>query len=357
MAVLMALFLVALMIGTIYPIASNPHILPDMISAHGGVIDRQIYLTLWITGVIMVLAHIGLILAVLKFKAKEGRKVQYFHGNNAFEITTVVLSLILFVGLNIMGQGVWAEMHLNEKPKDAVQIEVMGMQFKWYFRYPGRDKKFDSLSVHAAKETEGEGNFFGIEDYDETDDITKATITIPLDTDVVVRLRSRDVLHSFNVRELRIKQDTVPGLEIEIPFKAMKEKTLKFTLDPGALVAKLDAGELSPELKKAFGDQQVAQKEHTFALYEGAAVKVEKAGSQWLISSGSKKDSRGQDKPVYIKHRIMLENGKLNVYRANYEVVCTELCGLGHYTMRGQIDLLPKADYDAWYEKEMKAME
>ena len=68
--------------------------------------------------------------------------VAYSHGNTTLEIVWTVLTTILFVGLNLMGSSVWASQRFDPAEAGAVQVEVTGMQFAWYFRYPGPDGKY-----------------------------------------------------------------------------------------------------------------------------------------------------------------------------------------------------------------------
>ena len=53
-------------------------------------------------------------------------------------------------------------------------------------------------------------------------------MAVPINRPIQLLLRSKDVTHAFSVRELRVKQDTVPGLVIPIQFTA--SKTGKFEI-------------------------------------------------------------------------------------------------------------------------------
>jgi cytochrome c oxidase subunit 2 len=118
-----------------------------------------------------------------------------------------------------------------------MKIEVWGQQFAWYFRYPGPDgqfgpnhigSRFDAAMgkyIEDNKVNDATGNFLGLDrDHDAAskDDIVTATLGIPVNQPVEIILRSKDVTHSFFVRELRLKQDLVPGMEIPIHFTATK---------------------------------------------------------------------------------------------------------------------------------------
>jgi cytochrome c oxidase subunit II len=245
--------------------------LPVDISTHGAAIDHQFVLTLVITGIIFILAQLGLALFVWKYRDQgDGRKVIYSHGNNKMEATWTIAAAILFIGLNLMGYRIWAKMYFTGPQPGAMQIEVQGQQFAWYFRYPGPDGKFGP--VHVDKVDDATGNFFGLDrehDADSKDDIVTATLGIPVDRPIELILRSKDVGHSFFVRELRIHQDLVPGMMIPIHFTATDEA---------------------------------------------------------------------------LKH----QDGR-------YEIVCTQLCGLGHYKMRAFLQVMTEQDFEKWLKNQAEA--
>jgi cytochrome c oxidase subunit 2 len=118
--------------------------------------------------------------------------------------------------------GIWAAVHLAKAPADAIKVEVLGKQFAWSFRYAGPDGKFGRTDIKLINDAGG--NPFGIDDKDPAgnDDIVSSTLHVPAGTPVALTLKSRDVIHSFFVRELRLKQDLVPGMEIPLYFQADK---------------------------------------------------------------------------------------------------------------------------------------
>lgn len=195
---------------------------PVDISTHGPSVDRQFMLTLIITGVIFVLAQSGLAYFVWRYRDRgDGRKSSYSHGNNKLEATWTIAAAIMFIGLNLMGYRVWAGLHFAGPDPGAMQIEVWGQQFAWYFRYPGPDGKFGPS--HVEKINDATANYLGLDrdhDEDSKDDIVTSTLSIPVNRPVQLLLRSKDVTHSFFVRELRFKQDLVPGMIIPVHFTA-----------------------------------------------------------------------------------------------------------------------------------------
>jgi cytochrome c oxidase subunit 2 len=192
---------------------------PPPISQHGQAYDAQFNVTLWVTGVIFFLAQIALGYVIIKFRDKGGT-AKYSHGNNTLEAVWTSATAVLFIGLVLAGTRIWAAVHFEEAPADALRIEVMSKQFAWAFRYAGPDGKFGRTDLKQINDQGG--NAFGIDEKDPAgkDDITSASLKVPVGKPVLLILRSRDVIHNFFVRELRLKQDIVPGMEIPFHFQA-----------------------------------------------------------------------------------------------------------------------------------------
>ncbi|MBZ5595457.1 MAG: cytochrome c oxidase subunit II [Acidobacteriia bacterium] len=194
---------------------------PPPISEHGQAYDAQFNATLWVTGVIFFLAQIALGYVIIRFRDKGGT-AKYSHGNNMMEALWTSATALLFIGLVLAGTRIWAAVHFAEAPADALRIEVLGKQFAWSFRYPGPDGKFGRTDIKQINDQGG--NSFGIDEKDPAgkDDITSASIKVPAGKPILLILKSRDVIHNFFVRELRLKQDIVPGMEIPFHFQADK---------------------------------------------------------------------------------------------------------------------------------------
>ena len=220
-AVALALFLLCFTLLTIYLFAKKYWWFPEPITTFGREIDRQFMRTFLITGVVFVLSQLALGWVVFRYRDTGGR-ASYSHGNNTMEFLWTLATLVLFVGLGIYAEKAWAEVHFRGASPGALQIEVQGQQFKWYFRYPGPDGKFGRLAPQYVKDSDQ--NFFGLDPNDQAgkDDIVNPVIAVPVNREVELILRSKDVTHSFFVRELRLKQDAVPGLLIRIHFTATR---------------------------------------------------------------------------------------------------------------------------------------
>lgn len=195
---------------------------PESISEYGPAIDAQFMRTLVVVGIAFVLSQVGLGYYVWRYRDTGKGEAVYTHGNTKVEILMMLIVTVVFVTLAVLGQRVWAQMHLQEFPADAVQIEVTGQQFVWNIRYPGPDGKFGRTNPKLINDQE---NPVGVDPKDaaSTDDVVSVNrMAIPVNRPIQVTLRAKDVTHSFFVPALRFKQDTVPGLSIPIHFKALK---------------------------------------------------------------------------------------------------------------------------------------
>ena len=197
---------------------------PPPISQHGISYDAQFHRTLIVTGIIFFLAQLALGYVIWRFR-DDGKRAGYSHGNNKLEALWTGATAVLFMGLVLMGTRIWASVHFTPAPPNAIPIEVMSKQFAWSFRYAGVDGQFGKTDVHLVNDAAG--NPFGIDEKDPAgkDDLVSASIKVPAGKPIVLRLHSRDVIHNFFVRELRLKQDLVPGMEIPFHFTADKTGT------------------------------------------------------------------------------------------------------------------------------------
>jgi cytochrome c oxidase subunit 2 len=215
--------LVVLVVGSFYTFFGLGHWFPEGISTHAPSIDAQFNRTLWVVGIAFTLAQLALAYAVVKFSRKGSERAVYSHGSERLEMTWTVMTAVVFVVIAVLGQRVWASLHLNAAPPDATKIEVVAQQFQFNFHYPGKDGVFGRTEPKFISDSSL--NYVGLDPGDSAgkDDIQLTTLVIPRDRPVELTLRSKDVIHSFFVPALRFKQDTVPGMAIKVHFTANKE--------------------------------------------------------------------------------------------------------------------------------------
>jgi len=263
MAKFFAVTIVVIAIASAIPVVLHTWGPPEDISTHGQLIDEQTSDTMVEAGISFLAAQFVLAFFIWKFSdPKPGAKIKYFPGG----AKGLVIAAVLLVGTEVLALGVfgtkaWATIYFTPPAADALPVQVQAGQFAFYFRYPGPDGKFGPL--HPDKIDEASENFFGLDttnDPDSKDDIVTAELAIPTNREIHLLMHAKDVGHSFYVRELRVQQDFVPGLDVSLHFTATK---------PG-----------------------------------------------------------------------------------KYEIVCTQLCGLGHYNMKAYLEVMTPSDYDNWIKQQ-----
>lgn len=257
-----AVILVIIALLSAYPIVSHKYVQPEDISTHGHAIDEQMSDTMIEAGLSFLLAQILLAFFVWKFSGRQrGAEVKHIPGGAKM---MVALSFILVgtevLALGVFGQKAWANVYFTLPKPDALQVQAQAGQFAFFFRYPGIDGRFGA--IHPDRIDEGNQNYFGLDlanDTDSRDDIVSGELAIPANREVHLLMHAKDVGHSFYVRELRIQQDFVPGLDLSVHFTATKI--------------------------------------------------------------------------------------------GRYEIVCTQLCGLGHYNMKAYLNVLSQEDFEKWLKQ------
>jgi len=220
-AFLLALVLILLVVATVILFSLPSFQPPPAITTNGEQVDHQYKLTLYVTGAAFLLSQLGLALAAFRFRDR-GQRVHFTRGSNTVEIVLTVVAIVLFLGLGFLGRKAWAEVRYMPSSADAIQIEVTESQFVFHFRYPGPDGKFGRLD--PARISPSTGNPLGIDENDPAgrDDIVVPVLTVPVNREIELLIRSQDVIHNFYVRELRLQQDAVPGIISPLHFTANK---------------------------------------------------------------------------------------------------------------------------------------
>src|SRR5690606_35307524 len=109
--------------------------------------------------------------------------------------TILPAATLLFIAIYQMDAWAASKMRMPEIPPT---VEVTGRQFEWRMRYPGPDGIIGTADdLHAVND-----------------------LHLPAGEEVLVIIKSQDVLHSFFLPNMRVKQDVVPGMKQAVWFKA-----------------------------------------------------------------------------------------------------------------------------------------
>jgi cytochrome c oxidase subunit 2 len=179
---------------------------PENVSTYGAEIDHLFYLIFYIVGFWFVLTEVALVGFVVRYRRRPGRPAVHASGRTAGQIAWLLVPafvvLLLDLAIDVAGARVWS-MVKETLPATDTRVRVLASQFNWAFTYPGADGRFDT-----------------------PDDITVDNdLHVPVGVDVQARLASKDVLHSFFLPQVRLKQDVVPGREIDVWFNVTKPGT------------------------------------------------------------------------------------------------------------------------------------
>jgi cytochrome c oxidase subunit 2 len=248
--------------------------LPPLAATHGAQIDSLIG---W-THIFMLVLFVGwgafFTYVLIRFRQSRNPVASYggakSHTSSYLEGGVLVVEMVLLFAFSIP---LWAARVDHVPPEsEALVVHLTAEQFAWNVRYAGPDGVFGRTDV---KLIDVQSNPLGLNRSDPAakDDVTTLNqLYLPANKPIIVKLRSKDVIHSFNVPEFRVKQDAIPGLTIPV----------------------------------------------------------------WFIPDVTTAEMRTRTgKPEF-----------------QYEIACAQLCGLGHYRMRGFVTVLSTTEFQKWMDDE-----
>jgi len=163
---------------------------------------------------------IFLIYVLIKFHNKNNPKAQYNGMKGKFskyvEGGVILFEVFLLFALAIPG---FNDLKYSIPSDDEADLEirVVAQQFQWNIHYPGEDGIFGNTKINLVDE---ETNPIGLDRNGAgADDITTINqLHLPVNKLAKIYLSSKDVIHSFSLPEMRVKQDAIPGMQIPIYF-------------------------------------------------------------------------------------------------------------------------------------------
>jgi cytochrome c oxidase subunit 2 len=225
MAVALRIALILVALASLAVFVFHPWWFPVQASAQAPTLDRELKIALVSLGALFVAGHIVLALVFGSRRAESSSRNWY--GNWRFEVGWTAVVATIFFWFNVSGGGSWHRIVSSEQ-LTAVHVEVTGVQFQWYFRYPGPDNAFGRIDAQRYARPE-EGNPLGLDPDDATgrDDIVSSSLVLPVGQPVDLDLRAQDVIHSVFIPAMRVKQDAVPGMKTHIHFTPTQTGTFE----------------------------------------------------------------------------------------------------------------------------------
>jgi len=197
--------------------------LPIDISTQGPEIDRLIYVVHGLMAALFIGWFAYLVIALVRFRQRPGHAATYqlnhFKAPSYVEVAVAIFEILLLVGFSFPVLN-----HVRNvfpDPAKALQVRIVAEQFVWNVHYPGDDGIFGKTDIHLISGT----NPVGLDSNDPAakDDIVMINqFHVPVHKPVIVRLSSKDVIHSFSIPVMRVKQDVIPGQTIPVWFEATK---------------------------------------------------------------------------------------------------------------------------------------
>ena len=236
--------------------------LPPQASAHAADVDQLIVLLHWMMAILFVGWGAFFLYTLVRFRQSANPKADYTgvksHNSSYLDVVLALVEAVLLIGFAIPA---WAT-RVNQLPAEgeSTVVHVVAKQFEWHIHYPGPDGMFGRSAIELITPT----NAIGLDRSDPAaaDDLTTINqFNMPVDKPVIVHLSTQDVIHSFAIAELRVKQDVIPGQEIPV----------------------------------------------------------------WFVPT----------------------------LTGNFEINCSQLCGLGHYRMRGFVSIQTESEFQDWFAEEM----
>ena len=266
MRIALLLTILGVLLMSVWLFVVHPWWFPAGVSAHAPAMDHQFTVAFGILGGLFIAGQLLLAFVIFRARAHNGapsgsKAPRFPRGDWRFEAAWTIATTCIFFGLSLAGGKLWSQIRLHDAEPGALNVEVTGMQFQWYFRYAGADGKLGRIDAQRFARPD-EGNPLGIDPSDPAgrDDIVSSAMVVPAGRDVMLTLRAQDVIHSLFIPAMRFKQDAVPGMEIHAKFKPMQT--------------------------------------------------------------------------------------------GNYEISCTQLCGLGHYRMRATVRVVSEEEFKGWLREQ-----
>lgn len=197
--------------------------MPPDYSAHGGALDQLNANVHWLMLILFIGWGLFFAFVLWRFRASRNPRANY-HGTKSHmstyaEAGVAVVEVILLVGFSIP---LWYRWTTVPEPKEnPLVVRVIGEQFAWNVHYPGPDGVFGRTAIEHVSSS----NPLGIDPSDPqaADDITTLNqLHLQLNRPIIVRLSSKDVIHSFALPNMRVKQDAIPGMEVPVHFTPVR---------------------------------------------------------------------------------------------------------------------------------------
>lgn len=208
------LFMIVGFAGMIYfTLDAKKYLLPVAASKHGALTDSYLYINFALIAVVFFITQFLLFYYAWKYKYTKGQKALFYPVDHKLEFIWTVIPAVVLLGLIVYGLKLWINI-TNPAPADAMVIEIYGKQFDWTVRYSGADNKLGKSNFKLITDE----NPLGVDSLDpvSSDDKIARELHLPVNSKIVFKIHSRDIIHSAYFPHLRAQMNAVPGMTTEI---------------------------------------------------------------------------------------------------------------------------------------------
>lgn len=383
--------------------------LPKNYSEHGVAADHLFDWVFWITTIVMIGTFAAMIYFLIRYRYNPERKKAHFsHGNPKLEMAWTIIPTIILTVISLYSKRVWDEYRYGkaDDKRPVAKILVIGQQFQWNVIYPGPDGKLGrylifpkpsdalwppnadgpvTINYGKYQDTKGPADM----PYDDAVEAINLYIAdnplgkdfsdpagkddnfsmqpgrpiyIPKGRPVEVQLSSKDVIHDFFLPNFRVKLDAVPGLRGELHFVATTtSKSIENDRTNWKTFKSLDEFKLA--LKKPENQSLEIvideKSEPKAADSKSAGAYFDKKAGEWKYSRLSDDKKKAE---TIVRDRQPLSEDRINALKeigvkeitvckpGYFDLVCAELCGVGHSTMQGQVIVVEPSEYAEMFE-------
>ncbi|MDC0514788.1 cytochrome c oxidase subunit II [Flavobacteriaceae bacterium] len=272
-------------------------LLPNSASEHGVDYDNLMWISFAIIFFVQTITQALLHYFSYKYRGEKGKKALFYADNDKLEMIWTIIPVITLAGLILYGLYTWTDIMTVEENDEALVVELYAQQFNWKARYAGEDGVLGDANVRFLQDFEGR-NLVGIDATDPNgfDDVVVQELHLPVGREVILKMRSQDVLHSAYMPHFRAQMNCVPGMITEFAFTPNKT-TEEMRQDP----------DVTAKVKKI------------------NKIRVEK--SKELVASGDM---------------------ALDPYEFDFLLLCNKICGASHYNMQMKIIVETEQEFEEW---------
>ena len=300
---LMFLFLIFLYALTIFSFFKwGDVILPESASLDGEKTDTLLWFNFSVIFVVQTITQAFLYYFAFKYRGNKKRKAFFFPDSNLLEGVWTVIPAIALAGIILYGLMTWTEIMTIEENDEALVVEIYAQQFNWKARYAGEDGVLGDANVRFLQDFGGK-NLVGIDSTDPNgdDDIVVQELHLPINRQVVFRIRSQDVLHSMYMPHFRAQMNAVPGM------------ITQFAFTPNVTTTEM-------RLRKEVVDKVIKINNIRFQK------------SQELTAKGE---------------------FPLDPYEFDFLLLCNKVCGASHYNMQMKIIVETEEEFEDWLDEQI----